>query len=462
MHTDWSQFIGRFHPLVVHLPIGIIVFAVVLVIVSFFRKNALLEKAIHIALLTGGIGAVLAGISGYLLSGNGGYDADTLFWHQWVGIAAAAICFISWWLRRNDEEKRITEKKKISNALLLICTVLIAIGGHLGGNMTHGEGYLTAYMPSFLQNIFGSPPKAKPVKVFTSVDSVIVYADIIQPILNSKCVSCHNPGKQKGELDLSTREGIAKGGKSGAAIIPADLEKSELLHRITLPVSSTKFMPADNQPALTPVEISLIKWWINAGADYEKNIARFNADDKSKYLFAAYMGISTENNKEIILPEVPAPDLKIIKELEDEKVIVRQLSSKSNLLDASFVMLQNTDAANIEKLLQKLSLLKDQLYRLDLKHCNLTKKSIASISAFSRLSKLDVQKTNLTDEAISSLSNLKALTILNIGENNITDESFTTFKQLSNLKKINLWQTKVTEEGIKNFQSEMRDMMVER
>ncbi|MFT3949605.1 MAG: hypothetical protein QM763_21760 [Agriterribacter sp.] len=456
MQTDWSQFFGRFHPLVVHLPIGIIVFALLLVVVSAYRKSILLDKAINIALLAGCISAVFAIITGLLLSGNGGYDADTLSWHKWIGIIAAIICFASWFTRRKPESG-----KKISNALLISCTVLIAIGGHLGGNMTHGEGYLTKNLPVSLQKIFGAAPKVVPKKTFASVDSVMVYADIIQPILNKKCISCHNLNKQKGELDLSSKEGLTKGGKSGAAIVAADLEKSELFHRVTLSVSSSKFMPADNQPALTPVEISLIKWWINAGADYEKNVAKQNADDKSKYLIAAYLGIDAANEKEIILPEAAAAYSNALNQLKDANIIIRSIASTSNLLQASFVMLQQSTEAEITKLVETLSLVKGQLYQLDIKHCALSKEALALISNFTMLNKLDMQQTKLTDEIIQPLSKLQQLSVLNIGENEITDKVFSILKEIKALKKINLWQTKVTEDGIKNFQSVSKDIIIE-
>ncbi|MCC6289737.1 MAG: hypothetical protein IT249_17815 [Chitinophagaceae bacterium] len=456
MQTDWSQFFGRFHPLVVHLPVGIIVFAVLLIIIAAYRKSALLEKAINIALLAGCISAVFAIVTGLLLSGNGGYDADTLFWHKWIGIIAAVICFVSWLSRRNPESE-----KKISNALLVICTLLIAIGGHLGGNMTHGEGYLTKNLPASLQKIFGAAPKVVPKKIFASVDSVMVYADIIQPILDKKCISCHNLKKQNGELDLSSKEGLTKGGKSGAAIVAADLEKSELFHRVTLPVSSSKFMPADNRPALMPVEISLIKWWINAGADYEKNLARLNADDKSKYLVAAYLGIDAANEKEIILPVVAAANPGVLRQLKEANIIIRPLSAESNLLQASFVMVQQSTEAEITKLVEKLSSVKNQLYQLDVKHCTLSKEALTIISNFNMLNKLDMQQTKLTDEIIQPLSKLQQLSVLNLGENEITDKVFSILKEMKALKKANLWQTKVTDNGIKNFQSASKGIIIE-
>ncbi|PVD51022.1 hypothetical protein DC498_16505 [Terrimonas sp.] len=456
MQTDWSQFLGRFHPLVVHLPIGIIVFAVLLVIISAYRKSILLDKAIDIALLAGFAGAVFAIVTGFLLSGKGGYDANTLSWHKWIGIAAAIVCFACWLTRRKPEPG-----KKTSNALLIISTILIAIGGHLGGNMTHGEGYLTKYLPASLQKIFGAAPKTIPKKTFASVDSVIVYEDIIQPVLNNKCISCHNPGKQKGDLDLSSKDGITKGGKSGAAVIAADLEKSELLHRVTLPVTSSKFMPADNQPALTPVEISLIKWWINTGADYEKNVAKQHADDKSKYLISAYLGIDAANDKDIILPVAAAADSAALKQLKEAGIILRSVSSESNLLQASFVMVQQSTESEIVNLLNKLYAVKEQLYQLDVKHCVLSKEALQIIGSFSMLNKLDMQQTKLADEIITPLGKLQQLNILNIGENDITDKSFAVLKEMKALKKTNLWQTKVTEDGIKDFQSVSKDITIE-
>ncbi|MFT3748605.1 MAG: hypothetical protein QM768_09825 [Agriterribacter sp.] len=456
MQTDWSQFFGRFHPLVVHLPIGIILFAVLLLIVAAYRKSILLDKAINIALLAGCVSTVPAIVTGLLLSGNGGYHANTLFWHKWTGITTAIVCFACWLTRRKPGSG-----KKISNALLIISTILIAIGGHLGGNMTHGEGYLTKYLPASLQKIFGAAPDAVPEKTFVSVDSVVVYEDIIQPILNNKCISCHNPGKQKGDLDLSSKAGLSKGGKSGAAIVAADLEKSELLHRVTLPVTSSKFMPADNQPALTPAEISLIKWWINAGADYEKNVAEFNADDKSKYFISAYLGIDAANDKEIILPVATAADSNVLKQIKEASIILRSVSSESNLLQASFVMVQQSTETDITKLIEKLAAIKEQLYQLDVKHCSLSKEAMQIIGGFTKLNKLDVQHTNLADDKVSPLEKLQQLNILNIGENDITDKVFAILKKMKALKKVNLWQTKATEDGIKNFQSASKDIIIE-
>ncbi|MBS1577196.1 MAG: hypothetical protein JST09_18005 [Bacteroidetes bacterium] len=462
MHTDWSQFFGRFHPLLVHFPIGFILFAALLSIVTIYKKNSLLGIAISLALLAGAISAGLSSLSGYFLSAAGGYNPETLSWHKWIGITVTILTFLVWFLQTNKRRDKRIARLTISNWLLMIAVVLITIGGHLGGNMTHGQGYLTRYMPGFLQTIFGSRKKTEVKKVLPVLDSVNVYTDIIQPLFNSKCISCHNKEKDKGGLDLTNIDSILKGGKSGNIIVVGNTEKSELIHRITLPPHSSKFMPADNRPPLTPIEIHFIKQWIATGADYKKNITASGADEKTRFLIASYLGIDEENNKEIRLPEVKPADSSIIKQLKDDKLIIRPLTSESNLLEASFVMLQGKPASEILPLLQKLSALKQQLYRLDVSNCGLANEAIVAIAALSSLNKLEIQKNNLSDESIEPLAALQQIEVLNIGQNNLTDKSLVILKKMPALKRLNLWQTKVTEEGVKELQAQARDIIVEK
>jgi len=462
MHTEWSQFFGRFHPLIVHLPIGFILFAALLCIISAYKKSSLLTSAINLALLAGAISAGLAAVSGYFLSINGGYNNETLSWHKWIGISAAILTFTVWLIRVKKKADVYFFRMRISSWLLSLCILLITIGGHLGGSMTHGEGYLTRYMPGFLKSFFVSKKQPEQKKIIPPLDSVIVFADIIQPIFNNRCITCHNADKNKGELNLTNIEGILKGGKSGNTVVAGNIEKSELFHRITLPPTSSKFMPSDNRPPLTPVEINFIREWIETGADYKKNITASGADEKTKYLIAAYLGIDAENTKEIKLPEVKPADSNALKQLKELNIIIRPLTSKSNLLEASFVTVQKKQAFEILSMLEKLSSVRQQLYRLDVSNCGLTKESIRIISGFSRLNKLELQKNNLTDESIEPLGALQQLEILNAGENKLTDKSVGTFKKLPLLKRINLWQTGITEEAAKDLQSQSKNIVVER
>jgi uncharacterized membrane protein len=462
MHTDWAQFFGRFHPLLVHLPIGFVLFAALLSVIAFYKKNHFLTTSINLALLAGAISAGLSSLSGYFLSSAGGYNPDTLSLHKWIGITVTALSFVTWFLRTSKREEKRIARLNISNWLLVICILLITTGGHLGGNLTHGEGYLTRYMPGFLQTLFGSKKKTEEKKVLPALDSVNVYTDIIQPVFNNKCVSCHNKDKDKGGLDLTNIDSILKGGKSGNTVVAGDAEKSELFHRITLPQHSTKFMPADNRPPLTPVEIHFIKQWIATGADYKKNITAAGADEKTKFLIASYLGIDEGGSKEIRLPEVKPADSGVIKQLKEAKVIIRPLTSQSNLLEASFVMVQGRQAAEILSLLQKLSAIKQQLFRLDVSNCRLSKEDITVIAGFSALNKLEIQKNNLPDESIEPLAALQQIEIINAGQNELTDKCLTTFKKIPSLKQLNLWQTKVTDNGAKELQTQSKGILIER
>ncbi|HRP58383.1 c-type cytochrome domain-containing protein [Agriterribacter sp.] len=452
MRTDWSLFFGSFHPLIVHIPIGILLFAALLNGIAAVKKNKTLEFSAGLALLVGSLGSALAAASGYFLSAGGGYDAGTLFWHQWIGIAVAAVSFCAWWIKRNQKKDIVFLRAKLSTWLLSLCVLLIFAGGHLGGTLTHGEGYLTAHMPSFLKSLFPAKSPVQLQKLPPQLDSVRIYANIIQPILHAKCVSCHNPNKQKGDLALHSAEGIIKGGKSGNTLVPGDIDRSELIHRITLDPANSKFMPANNQPPLTTVELGLMKWWVASGADFNKNIAESRLDEKTKFLFGFYLGFDEESIKEIVLPEVAPADPGIVRQLKDLKLIVRPLATQSNLLDVSFVMVQKSNAEQKKKILQKLLSVKEQVYQLDASNCSLNHEEMKMIAGLPNLNKLELQKNNLTDEMAASLGSLKQLVSLNIGQNAITDKSIAVFKQMTGLQKVNLWQTRVTDEAAKKLQ----------
>src|SRR5258706_15434003 len=51
----------------------------------------------------------------------------------------------------------------------------------------------------------------------------------VGPLLAERCVKCHGGEKTKGELDLTTREGLLKGGAAGAAIVVARSKESKLI-----------------------------------------------------------------------------------------------------------------------------------------------------------------------------------------------------------------------------------------
>jgi len=71
------------------------------------------------------------------------------------------------------------------------------VAGHHGGSLTHGSDYLTQYTPEPLRTLAGMPPRAQEVaiKPITDVNQAMVYEQIVNPILQTRCVQCHNAEK---------------------------------------------------------------------------------------------------------------------------------------------------------------------------------------------------------------------------------------------------------------------------
>jgi uncharacterized membrane protein len=462
MNADLSLFFGRFHPLIVHLPIGILLFAALLELLALVKKSDNLQLAIKVALLTGAVSAALAALSGYSLAGAGGYEAQTLFWHQWMGISIGGVALGTWWLKHRQRQPAAPGKMAGSQWMMLGLLLLIGVTGHLGGNLTHGSTYLTAHMPAPVKLLFAVPEilPSKPA-LPAHLDSVVAFQHLVQPLLKAKCVSCHNPDKAKGGLDLTSQAAIVKGGKSGPAVVPGDPAASELIKRITLPATSSKFMPANDLPPLSNVEVSLLKWWVATGADFKKNIAAVEADEKQKYLLAVYLGMDPEAVKQQVLPEVPAASPQALEALRKAGMLARQLSEQSNLLDVSFVMTQNVSRQQRQEQLKTLLEVKEQVYWLDVSNCGLHNEDLKMLGQLPNLTKLNLQKNSIGDGGLAYLQGLKKLEYLNVYQNPLSDESIRDLELLPALKKINLWQTQVTEKGVAGLTDARQDLVVD-
>ncbi|MCI0684696.1 MAG: DUF1549 domain-containing protein, partial [Gemmataceae bacterium] len=83
----------------------------------------------------------------------------------------------------------------------------------------------------------------------------------VLPILKSRCWKCHGEGGAKGGLDLRTRAAMVRGGESGAALVPGEIDKSPLLRRI-----AAGEMPPAPEPKLAAEQVAVLKTWIAAGA----------------------------------------------------------------------------------------------------------------------------------------------------------------------------------------------------
>jgi uncharacterized membrane protein len=267
-HAAFAQFLGRFHPILVHLPIGLLVLVPLLEIAGAFGRREDLRSAAGFVLGVAAAGALAAALDGWLLAWSGGYGGRLVIHHMWSGMALAALVLVTAWARGvfAPEPRRWPGFAFVYGPLLLGTVALMAWTGHLGGQLSHGEDFMTERMPARLRSWLGIPLAAKPAPPAPSVGAPSVYGSRISPILTRSCVSCHNPNKIKGGLRLDTYAQLMQGGDDGPVIEPWLPQESDLIRRITLPPDDDDHMPSNGKNPLSAAEIKLIEQWIADGA----------------------------------------------------------------------------------------------------------------------------------------------------------------------------------------------------
>jgi mono/diheme cytochrome c family protein len=423
------ELIGRFHPLLVHLPIGILLIASVFYFLSAREKYASLKSAVTISLFLGILSAIASCISGYILSNSDDYDASMISKHQWFGIGTAVVSIVAYYsAKKNNKQLKW---------VMLLMVLLILITGHLGGSITHGSDYLTKGFSSGGNS--NGQVKRKPI---ADVQNAVVYTDMIQPILEARCYGCHGPNKQKGKLRLDEPGHILKGGEDGKIIIAGKPGESDLIERLLLSKDDDDHMPPKEKPQLSKQDIDLLHWWVSNGADFNKKVNEFTQTEKIKPVLLALQtgGIVSDNNlSDIPVKEVSKADEKIIAKLKEKGVAVSQVAINSNYLSVNFVAVDSMTANDLD-LLQSI---KKQLVWLKLGNSTISDKDLSSLPKLSSLTRLYLERTAITDKGIEQLKTLTELQYLNLSGTKITAAGLEKLKELKKLKQIYLYQTTI-------------------
>jgi len=256
--ANYLAFFGRTHPLILHLPLGLVPGLALLEFGAAMLRRELPRGPILTLAWLCALSAALATASGLVLASEGGFEGDTIGNHKIAGIALGVICLllaIASCLRRRGPFR----------ILLLLALIVMIPTGHLGGSLTHGANFLFAPFDRSPQNGDNTdngngdndPPAATE------------FERTIAPILERTCYKCHNPEKTKGELLLTTVEGIRQGGDNGPVLVPYKPDESELLVRCELPLDDDDHMPPEGKPQPTAEELATLRAWIAAGASFE-------------------------------------------------------------------------------------------------------------------------------------------------------------------------------------------------
>jgi uncharacterized membrane protein len=449
-----TTFFGRFHPLLVHLPIGILFLAFLFECLSFRNGYKKLNKAVQPALFWGSVFSIAAAISGFFLRQEGGYEENIADLHQNFGIVTAVLSMIVYVLRPKvkywvDHPLR---RKRVKLALSIPLIVALVITGHWGGSLTHGEEYLFAVMS--LDNNEDIDPAEK-IRQIINVDQAILYDDVIQPILEARCYDCHSSTKQKGDLRLDREELITRGGENGLVIRDGPADSSSLFARLVLPLEHEDHMPPNEKPQLSSSEIALIKYWIEEKASFEKPIDQFKNDDK----IAAIIRTMQEAPGESWIPRnsVSAASDKSLRKLSDLRVNPMPLATGSNYLMVTFTGTQKVT----DEQLQSLQEIEQQLVWLNLSYTSVTDDQMKALSKLRNLRVLNLNNTAISDAGLSQISTLDELRSLSVVGTRVTDASIETLTKIKNLTHLFLYQTAISDAGLQKLMKEHEKMKID-
>lgn len=434
---DVFTFSGRLHPLIVHLPIGFILLATLFDVLSYLQKYRYLKQTVPLILLVGFIAAVMACMFGYLLSLSGEYDLETLRDHKFSGITLAIISGLLYCSATEMFREYLRLSDKLFSVLLIGLVILMSYSGHQGASLTHGNDYL-----SF--RTLMHKEREKPA----TVEQAVLFEDVIQPILQNKCVQCHREGKQKGKLSLESLLEMKKGGKAGPAVVAGKLDASELFRRITLDEGHKEFMPSDGKPPLTKNEVALISWWIKEGGAGEgKTVAELRNTTALKPKVALFLGIGGQvatGNDEAELSVAVNPDLPlsvdtvVINSLRNKGLRIRVMMNKPVMLDVTLPPKSTIKVADVKAELLKLA---KSIVWLNFSDNQLSDAELDFLPALINLEKLRLEKNLVTDRLSDYLVSLKNLEAVNLNETRITDAALLKLKKNPKIKRVYSWKT---------------------
>lgn len=447
MLIEFLDFLGSLHPLIVHLPIGIVLLTIAIDV--FMRnKNNSVHRVITMGWFFSFFSGLLAALFGWFLGDNGYYFESQINIHRWSGVAFVGLCFIIWLLRYIN----FRFSKSFNRSVNLTTILLLMITGHFGGEMTHGQNYLFENLP-YVQKKISVIPLSEAKR--SETDSLFVFEDLVYPVLEEKCMACHNQNRAYGGLNMSTLETMVKGGNSGAGIQNGKPFESLIYKRVSFPHDHPKFMPPSGVP-LSYDQIATLEWWIDNGAEKQMPVTLARNDAKIQRLMELQYGLDLREKTYLETLALASPTPEELKTIQGEEYIWRFLNPEQSFLDLKFTKkkIETNDLLKIQSI-------KKNVTWLNLTDCMLNDNHLSYLSDFPNLTRLKIQKNPLvTNKGIEALQNLENLTELNLYGTRISNAALNTLGQMESLKKLFLWNTRITAKAIADFKAQHPDVEV--
>ncbi len=415
---------GRMHPLVLHFPLVILILACVL---EFFSPQLPLEEKplkwlIWLLLFTGALSSSVTVAFGLLLSREEGYSGSLMEGHKWAGVAVCFLACLLWLFY-----KKLPRRPLLSLMGLVLAVVIGA--GHLGASLTHGEDFVLA-------------PLRTSTAYAPDLSDAVVYADLVAPILQNKCLACHNIDKSKGGLVMTDTVSLAAGGESGKLVLAGNSGESLLIERLLLDIDHKHRMPPKGKPQLTEAEIALVRAWIDEGASFSARLTNSAPSERLRELAGAVYGPGPAETFDF-----PAADKSLIAQLNNSYRLVAPIALHAPALDVRFFgrkFFQKSALAELEPI-------RNQLVHLNLGGMTVGDNEMGTVASFPNLRQLDLSNTEVTDSGLVTLMGLEKLEFLFLTGTDVSKNGLEKLLALPRLKEVYVWNTRVTPDEAKNL-----------
>ena len=430
----WLQVTGRLHPMILHFPIVLIVAYTLCLWFAGSTKQETTSRFTPFAdqlLLWSAFAAAITALAGVFLSKEATYEGSAIQWHKWLGTLTSLTLLLLYIGKANSIAG---ERRQKWLAILPLFTVIVT--GHLGGDVTHGAGYVLAPVK----------PAIRPIPPF---DQALVYEDLVQPIVAARCLSCHNSGTTKGGLNMEYPQEFAKGGRNGKPWDTTAENMGLLLTRIHLPLDNRKHMPPANKTQLSDQEEKILYAWIRDGAPFDKKVIELTSTDSLRIIASRLL--RSDENENFDFP--PASEKKIAALRTDYRAIT-PLAVGSPALAVDFYGAAVFKSAQ----LQELSPIKEQIVSINLNKMPVTDNDLSALAAFRNLRQLNLDFTRVTGAGISGLAKLSHLQSLSLAGTSIKAADLDQLAGIASLRKLYIWKTGIAEDAVNRLRQQRKDL----
>lgn len=456
---DLSIFLGRFHPVVLHLPIGILLLVAMIEAADWLLPDGLPVDT-SILLFIGSASCYAALSLGTLLMWGEAVSGSAVDAHFYWGIGTAVAAWLCLALRLRPDCMQQPQSRLHYRAALFATCGILTFASHLGGSLTHGETYLTEYNPLRSHTAEQAAREQAKANLLLPPEQRQVYAHLIAPLFALRCNSCHESRNFKGQLVMDTWDGLQRGGASGPLFVPGAPADSLLLDRIHLPLADEEHMPPSSDPQLTDEESRLLHWWIESGATNTATVAALQPapellDDLRAVTTTLLSKIDAQpadasHGEQAELAAVAEARAPFAEALADAQTAfpgsLEYASARSNHLIARSLYTPVTDQH-----LANLAPVAALVHELKIPNAPLTAASIPALQRLTELRSADFSRSTLTDAHLAALP--PVLEVLNLFGTPITDQSIPALSALSSLKRLFLSYTHTTEDGIRQLRA---------